>query len=177
MKPDEIHKLFQDRNKLGLCGYCCQKLASSTCQTSYGRCCSQCAQDISPVVTMLSKLPSQWAGQVDAAGPAGEMAAQGIKKDTGKPALDLIDPFFEEEVAKVLTFGATKYDVDNWRRGMSLGKAMAGILRHLLAVRKGEFIDPETGLSHLAHACCGLMFIFDFQRTSNFKPDDRWGKK
>lgn len=101
---------------------------------------------------------------------------QGIKNDTGKPAFDLIEPHFLEDVAKVLTVGAKKYDVDNWKRGMSLGKAMGGVMRHLWAVLKGEWLDPETGLSHLAHATCGIMFIHYFKRTDGFKPDDRWTK-
>ena len=102
---------------------------------------------------------------------------QGIKKDDGKPALDLIDPEFELDVARVLTFGATKYDVDNWKRGMSLGKALAGVRRHVNAIARGEFTDAETGLQHTAHAACGLQFLHYFIRNGMLDtPDDRWAK-
>lgn len=103
--------------------------------------------------------------------------AQGIKHDTGKPALDLIDPHFKLDVARVLTHGASKYAVDNWKGGMSKGKALAGVLRHLTAFQMGEVNDPETGISHLAHATCGIMFLHYFERTQGYKPDDRWSKK
>lgn len=103
---------------------------------------------------------------------------QGIKHDTGKPALDLIEPYFELDVGSVLTFGAMKYEVDNWKRGMSIGKALAGVLRHCNAIKRGEFFDPETKLQHAAHATCGLMFIHYFVRNGVFDvPDDRWVKK
>ncbi len=102
---------------------------------------------------------------------------QGIKNDTGKPAIDLIDAHFIEDVARVLTVGAEKYDVDNWKRGMALGKALGGVLRHTWAVLRGEYLDPETKLSHVAHAACGLMFVHYFLRTGTVKPDDRWARK
>jgi hypothetical protein len=103
---------------------------------------------------------------------------QGIKFDTGKPALDLIEPFFELDLGQVLTFGALKYDVDNWKRGMSIGKALAGVKRHINAISRGEYTDPETKLQHAAHAACGLMFIHYFVRNGVLDvPDDRWIKK
>lgn len=105
------------------------------------------------------------------------MSTTGQKKDAGKPALDLVEPHFIEDVAGVLTFGAQKYDVDNWKKGMAIGKAMAGVLRHCFAVLRGEHLDPETGRQHVAHATCGLMFIHYMVRTGATKvPDDRWGR-
>ena len=32
-------------------------------------------------------------------------------------------------------------------------------MRHLIAWRKGELIDPESKLPHLAHAGCNLIFL------------------
>ena len=104
------------------------------------------------------------------------MSDQGEKKDDGKPPLDLIDAHFIEDVARVLLFGAKKYDLNQWQKGMSLGKALAGVLRHVYAMLRGEMTDPETGLSHAAHATCGLLFTHYFWRTDGFKPDDRFKK-
>jgi hypothetical protein len=105
------------------------------------------------------------------------IATQGIKKDEGKPALDLIDAHFLEDVGHVLGFGARKYEPDNWKRGMALGKCLAGVLRHTFAILRGEYADPETGLSHAAHATCGLMFAHFYIRTGAVSvPDDRWAK-
>ena len=104
-------------------------------------------------------------------------AEQGQKVDTGKPAIDLIDPFFVEDVAGVLTFGAVKYDLNQWQRGMAIGKAMAGVLRHCFAILRGEYTDPESGKPHAAHAACGLMFVHYFIRNGMLNvPDDRFKK-
>ena len=98
-----------------------------------------------------------------------------IKKDQGKPALDLFDPFAFEEVGHVLTFGAAKYGATNWRRGMHIGKVMAGVLRHCFAILRGEYQDPESGYQHAAHAIAGLTFVFTYVREGRTGlSDDRW---
>lgn len=89
--------------------------------------------------------------------PVGE---DGRKYDDGKVMLDLIDPEYTLELGKVLTFGAKKYDPHNWRKGLRVSRLIAGAKRHLNAVERGEDRDPETGLSHLAHAGCCLMFLY-----------------
>jgi hypothetical protein len=65
-------------------------------------------------------------------------------------------------VAKVLTFGAEKYDIDNWKH-VSNGeyRYRNAALRHINDYVKGEKTDPESGCNHLAHAICCLMFILD----------------
>lgn len=87
---------------------------------------------------------------------------QGRKFDTGKPEFSLLPPWALEAVAKVMTFGAQKYAVDNWKivpNGEYRYKNAAG--RHINEYLKGNLIDPETGEHHLAHAICCLMFILD----------------
>lgn len=83
----------------------------------------------------------------------------GTKYDAGKPRMDLLDAYAIEELAKVLTFGATKYEEHNWRKGIKVGRLIAAALRHLFSLLKGETNDPETGLSHAAHAMCCCMFL------------------
>ncbi len=117
-----------------------------------------------------------WREVLDVAATPDASLVNGLKHDQGKPPLDLIDAHFIEDVALVLAFGARKYTVDNWKKGMAVGKALGGVLRHTYAVLRGELKDPETGLSHLAHAACGLMFAHNFLRTGNIKADDRWLK-
>ena len=89
----------------------------------------------------------------------------GRKDDTGKNRLDLIEPEFIESVGKVLTFGASKYEPNNWQN-VDDGKDRyyAAALRHLMAYRKGEEKDPESGLSHLEHVACNIMFLLHFER-------------
>jgi hypothetical protein len=46
-------------------------------------------------------------------------------------------------------------------------------MRHLLAFWSGEETDPESGLPHLAHALCGLMFLH-WHAQHRRDLDDRW---
>ena len=63
------------------------------------------------------------------------------------------------EVGKVLTYGADKYDAENWRKVDDLqNRYTSAALRHIFAHMDGEEADEETGLSHLAHAMCCLLF-------------------
>lgn len=87
---------------------------------------------------------------------------KGRKFDSGKPRMSLLPPYALEEVAKVLTVGAQKYAADNWKYvedGETRYKD--AMFRHINSYNKGEIIDPETGLHHLAHAMCCAMFIVD----------------
>lgn len=82
-----------------------------------------------------------------------------IKNDGEKPRMDLLPVESLEEIAKVLTFGAKKYSAHNWRNGFSWSRLLGALLRHIFAFMKGEDKDPETGLSHLAHAGCCILFL------------------
>lgn len=78
-----------------------------------------------------------------------------------KTDYDLIEAKWLKEVADVLTFGAEKYDRFNWQKAKKseLHLYRSALIRHFEAYRSGEEDDPETGLSHLAHASCNLMFL------------------
>tara|TARA_R110002153_G_scaffold249071_1_gene405326 strand:+ start:4492 stop:5250 length:759 start_codon:yes stop_codon:yes gene_type:complete len=65
----------------------------------------------------------------------------------------------EEALAKVLTFGASKYKPNNWKECSDTGRYLAAAHRHLNAIITGEDYDPETGLPHLDHMLCNLMFL------------------
>lgn len=88
---------------------------------------------------------------------------EGRKDDSEKPRVDLLDPMALNEVARVLTFGAKKYGEYNWTRGMAWHRPFAALLRHAWAFWGGEEFDPETGLSHMAHAMCCCMFLLNYQ--------------
>lgn len=104
--------------------------------------------------------------------------SQGRKFDQGKPMVSLIPSAPLIEVARVLTFGAKKYDSHNWRAGINYSRLYDASLRHTLASKEGEDLDPESGLNHLAHGICGLMFLLEYQLSSNryAQYDDRYKK-
>ncbi len=88
----------------------------------------------------------------------------GIKHDSKKPKMNLLPPKAIVEVAKVLTFGAQKYGAENWKELEDLqNRYLAGALRHIFAHMDGEQLDPETGLSHMAHALCCLLFKLEIE--------------
>ena len=88
----------------------------------------------------------------------------GVKYDGEKPKMHLLPPKAINEVAKVLTFGAQKYDEENWRKLEDLqSRYSSGALRHIFAHLDSEDLDPESGLSHLAHAICCLLFKLEIE--------------
>lgn len=105
-----------------------------------------------------------------------EMKQQGtgaVKLDAGKAPMSLLSRTALEEVAQVMAFGAKKYAAHNWRQGFAWSRTLDAASRHLYAFIDGEDKDPESGLSHLAHAMCCLMFTLEFEKTHP-ELDDRW---
>jgi len=93
-----------------------------------------------------------------------------MKKNEGKPKLSLIYKSFMDEIAKVREYGVEKYgNKEDWRTTDSELHYDA-CLRHIFAYIDGEEIDKESGLSHLAHAACNLMFLIE-ERANLVKID------
>ena len=84
----------------------------------------------------------------------------GRKDDQGKIDYSLLPWDIVDEVVRVLQFGAQKYDRDNWRKVPDgLRRYSNAAMRHLVALQRGEINDPESGLSHAAHAACCCLFL------------------
>lgn len=100
----------------------------------------------------------------------------GVKYDLGKDRWDLLSWSAIRELVKVLTFGAKKYRDHNWATGINYSRCVAAVLRHITSWAEGESRDPETGLNHLAHAMCCLMFLLTFELHPERyrKYDDRY---
>lgn len=86
-----------------------------------------------------------------------------VKHDNNKIRMELIPVEAIEEIGKAFTFGATKYTDNNWRKGFEWERLRGSAMRHLLAWSKGEDLDPESGLSHLAHlgACVAMLITHE----------------
>lgn len=82
-----------------------------------------------------------------------------VKFDHGKVDFTLLPWDALEEVARVMEYGAKKYARGNYRAGFSYTRTLGALLRHVYAFLRGEDKDPETGLSHMAHACCNCLFM------------------
>ena len=91
----------------------------------------------------------------------------GRKFDGDKPQYGLLPPKALKETVKVLTLGAQKYEPDNWKIVPDAqSRYFDALMRHLWDWKSGEKLDPETGISHLAHACCNILFILERDSTT-----------
>lgn len=100
----------------------------------------------------------------------------GTKSDSGKAPWDLLPWDAVAEVVRVLQFGATKYAARNWEKGLSHSRVFAATQRHLIAFfQMREDRDPETGIHHLAHAACEVLFALAFAVRGRRDLDDRPG--
>lgn len=98
------------------------------------------------------------------------------KFDGSKAKHDLLPFEALDEIAKVLTFGEQKYAAGNWSNGIELRRLISATYRHLGQFNSGEDIDPESGISHLAHAGCNILFAL-WMMKNRPDMDNRWIKE
>jgi len=89
-----------------------------------------------------------------------------------KTPLGLIPPYAMEQTAWVHKLGSDKYGPYNWRKtGVCASTYVNAILRHLNAWRDGENLDPESGISHLAHVACSCNILMDADYCGTLQDD------
>src|SRR5688572_29445574 len=102
----------------------------------------------------------------------------GLRLNKGKIRFDLLEPFALQELAKVFTKGAEKYEDNNWLKGMPWSKMRASLGRHLAAydANKDFDFDPNceecragtcvnhTGLYHMAQVAWNAMGILSYYK-------------
>jgi hypothetical protein len=64
--------------------------------------------------------------------------------------------------ARVFGYGAKEYAAWNWTKGMPWSVPVACIIRHLMAIERGEENDPESGLPHVGHIACNLRMLMHY---------------
>ena len=114
--------------------------------------------------------------QLDEAVAKAKIKIEAVKFDEGKVDWTLVPFEALEGMAQVLEFGAKKYDRWNWTIGGGFlwTRVLASCLRHLFAFMRGEDNDPESGLSHISHCQCNLLFIAYYIRNKDkCNKDDR----
>jgi hypothetical protein len=117
----------------------------------------------------LSQEPRRPSGWVEA------LPAQPMKFDAGKVPMALLPSEALIEIARVLDYGQQKYAAHNWRQppGYAWSRLYSALQRHLSAWNAGEDLDPESGLPHLAHAGCQILFLLTHEAT-RLGLDDRF---
>lgn len=103
-------------------------------------------------------------GETQALASHAQTPSTGSKLDGGKAQFHLLPWEAVREVVKVLEFGARKYAPGNWRLVPNATERYGdAAIRHLAAWQGGERCDPESGLHHLAHAGCCVLFALAFE--------------
>jgi hypothetical protein len=97
----------------------------------------------------------------------------GVKYDNEKPMMALIPAAALEEEGHVWTFGGKKYGMWNWKKGLVYTRIISAILRHTIAIMRGEDVDPESGRLHAAHIRCCAGMLIEFHLAGRTDLDDR----
>jgi len=100
-----------------------------------------------------------------------------VKYSGGKLQWRLLPLAALEEILRGLMFGAQKYGADNWMVGCKWNLYYDAAMRHLTAWYKGSDRDEESGLSHLAHAGCCILFLLTFSLFKKYKKFDNRTKR
>lgn len=91
----------------------------------------------------------------------------GTKHDENKVRMDLIPPLPLQTIAEVFGVQANKYDEYKWDKGLEYSMLYSSAQRHLTSYWGGEIFDPETGISHVAHAVYNLLMIMDMEEIDH----------
>lgn len=92
---------------------------------------------------------------------------KGLKYDKGKVRYDLMEKGFSRalyEVAKVTTFGAEKYEANNWQHVEGgIERYLDAKGRHRSKDQQGELYDEESKLLHAAHEAWNALAVLELR--------------
>lgn len=92
--------------------------------------------------------------------------------DEGKVRHDLVPAWAIEKLAEVYTYGAQKYDDNNWWKGMKWSKVMGPLERHYNKWKRGRIQDDESNCYHLAMVAWNAIALMCYQKNK-LGTDDR----
>lgn len=114
---------------------------------------------------------------------------EGRKDDAGKPRPTLVMRTMANALQQVLAvaeYGARKYSPDNWLQVPDAAQRYTdAMLRHQQAHLRGEALDPESGLPHMAHAAWCALAVLELGRrnvvgqlglSDRAAFEERWGE-
>lgn len=94
----------------------------------------------------------------------------GAKDDQGKSLTGLMVSGFSNalaSVAEVTTHGANKYTPNGWVTVPDAqNRYLDALFRHLLSHTSGQRNDPESNLTHLAHAAWNILAILELKERA-----------
>jgi hypothetical protein len=100
----------------------------------------------------------------------------GIKYDGEKPDLTHVPIEAMWAMGEAFTYGAKKYEADNFREGLAVRRQIAAAIRHIYQFLDEGDIDKESGCKHLGSALASLaMACYTVKHHPDL--DDRYHKK
>lgn len=74
----------------------------------------------------------------------------------------------------VARYGAGKYGIFNYQKGLDFNRLLDALGRHLVAYIRGEPADPDTDLDHRVHAAanCYMMLYYCAKEVYHFRELD-----
>jgi hypothetical protein len=98
-------------------------------------------------------------------GPTNDPEAEKV----AKLAFVRVPPYAHEEIVRILDYGANKHgSAFNWR-SYPIECFLSAIERHMNKIKKGEWLDDESGFSHVSHIACSAMFLAE---KGMFQPEE-----
>lgn len=101
----------------------------------------------------------------------------GVKFDSDKVRWDLLPVEALEELAKVYTFGASKYSDRNWEKGLDYNRIYRAAIHHITDFWMGKNKDDESGLHSLAHCAFNVLALLHFELAGREELDNRPKRK
>lgn len=81
-----------------------------------------------------------------------------LRYNEGKLDWTLLDFESVTPLVEVMTYGATKYDRDNWKlKCKDPRQHLQSAMRHLISIIQGQEIDDESGKRHSGHVMANMM--------------------
>lgn len=100
-----------------------------------------------------------------------------VKYDKGKVDWMILPLHSLERIAEVFKYAEeNKYSRFNFAMGdgLAYSRIINSTVRHLFDFAKGEDIDKETGLNHIAHAGANILMLLHYiQNKERYCNDDR----
>lgn len=76
--------------------------------------------------------------------------------------IDLLPPEGLAAAGRVMDGGRSKHTIGSWR-SLPPEDQLAKVFRHINRWQRGEFVDQESGQSHLAHAAVRLLMLCEME--------------
>lgn len=101
--------------------------------------------------------------------PSKTQPGEAMRFNEGKPQYSYVDLKCLEPCARVLEYGATKYERNNWKKGMPVSKILDSLMRHIRDLQDGVYIDEESQQLVIGHIQANALFLGNINNTQDIR--------